>query len=64
MRKDLSLVDILNKTITSEFPVIKKVEMTNKKIYDGFIDFKFVLFLTKDDLFKILTFFLVRVQKL
>jgi hypothetical protein len=54
MKKDLSLVNILNKTIPSEFPVIKKVEMVNKKIYDGFIDFKFVLFLTKDDLFKIL----------
>ena len=54
MKKDLSLVNILNKTIPSEFPVIKKVEMVNKKIYDGFIDFKFILFLTKDDLFKIL----------
>jgi hypothetical protein len=52
MRKDLSLVSIINKSIPSEFPIIKKVEMTDKKIYNGFIDFKFVLYLTKDDLFK------------
>ena len=54
MRKDLSLISVINKSISSEFPIIKKVEMTDKKIYNGFIDFKFILFLTKDDLFKIL----------